>query len=246
MRCKTWTTFIVLIGICLASVVCSGTDGAFVTSDGVHLPYIDSGKGRPIVLVPGWTMAAEIWRPQIDGLSGNYRVIALDPRSQGDSEKQAKGHYPARRARDVKDLVDQLKLEKPVLVGWSLGVAEILSYAEQFGTSNVAAVVLVDGFVKLDPQLAVQFPQFLNKYQEDRKKAAVAFVKSMYAKPQTEAYLAKVTEDSLKTPTNSAMALMMGSLAHPDWSDALLKLATLPVRYEFEPQLQGQADLVKA
>jgi len=222
------------------------TSSFFTTSDGIRLHYIESGMGRPIVLIPGWTMPAEIWRPQIDAFSGKYRVIALDPRSQGDSDKPAEGHYPARRARDVKELVDNLKLEKPVLVGWSLGVAELLAYADQFGTDNVGAVVLVDGFVKLDPQMAATFPQFLLNFQVDRRKTTEAFVKSMYAKPQGEAYLAKVTEASLKTPTNSAMALMMGSLAHLDGSEALTKLANVPVRYEYEPQLQGQADVVKS
>src|SRR5262249_40586188 len=75
---------------------------------------------------------------------------------------------------------------------------------------------------------------------------AATFVKSMYAKPQSDAYLAKVTEASLKTPTNSAMALMVGTLAHLDWSDVLPKLANLPVEYAYEPYLQAQADVVKA
>ena len=104
----------------------------------------------------------------------------------------------------------------------------------------------MDGLVKLDPQMVASFPQFLLKFQTDRKKATEAFVKSMYAKPQSEAYLQKVSEASSKTPTNSAMALMMAMLGRPDWSDALPKLTNIPVRYEFEPQLQGQADLVKS
>jgi len=216
------------------------------TSDGIRLHYIEAGAGRPIVLVPGWTMAAEIWRAQIDALSAKYRVIALDPRSQGDSDKPAEGNYPGRRAQDVKDLVDHLKLEKPVLVGWSMGVPEMLSYIDQFGSGNVGGVVLVDGFIKIDTQMAGMFPQFALRYQVDRRKATAAFVKSMYAKPQSEAYLAQVTEASLKTPTNSAMALMLGSLGRLDWSDVLPKMSGIPVRYEFEPQLQSQADMLKS
>ena len=217
----------------------------FSTSDNVRLHYIEAGSGRPIVLVPGWTMMAEIWRPQIDALSAKYRVIAIDPRSQGDTDKPAEGNYPGRRAQDVKELVDHLKLEKPVLVGWSMGVPEMFSYIDQFGTSNVGAVVLVDGFFKLEPQMAGMLPQFALQYQVDRKKATAAFVKSMYAKPQSDAYLAQVTEAALKTPTNSAMALMLGSLGRLDWSDVLPKMANIPVRYEFEPQLQNQADAIK-
>jgi len=228
------------------ATMCVAEDGTFVTSDGVRLHYIEAGKGRSIVFVPGWTMPADIWQPQIDALGGKYRVIALDLRSQGDSDKPAEGHYPGRRAQDVKELVDHLKLEKPVLVGWSMGVPELLSYIDQFGTTNVGGVVLVDGFLKIESQMAGMFPQFAMQYQVDRKKATEAFVKSMYAKPQSEAYLAHVTAASLKTPTNSAMALMMGSLGRLDWSDVFPKMANIPVRYEFEPQLQSQADMLKA
>jgi len=39
---------------------------------------------------------------------------------------------------------------------------------------------------------------------------------------------------------------MMGAMGRPDWSDALAKLSRVPVRYEYEPNLQSQADLVKA
>ena len=218
----------------------------FTTSDGVRLHYIEAGQGRPIVFEPGWTMTADIFQPQIDALSAKYRVIAVDPRSQGDSDKPAEGNYPGRRARDLKELIDSLKLEKPVLVGWSMGVPELFSYVDQFGADNLGGVVLVDGFVKTDPQMMASFPQYALQYQVDRKKTTAAFVKSMYMKPQSDAYLAKVTEESLKTPTNSAMALMLGSLARLDWTDVLPKLANVPVRYECETYLQSQVDVVKA
>jgi len=217
----------------------------FTTSDNVRLHYIDAGQGRAIVFEPGWTMPGDIFQPQIDTLSAKYRVIAVDPRSQGDSDKPADGNYPGRRARDLKELVDSLKLEKPVLVGWSMGVPELFSYVDQFGADNLGGVVLVDGFVKIGTDRAGVFPQFALKYQVDRKQATAAFVKSMYAKPQTDAYLAKVTEESLKTPTNSAMALMLGSLGRLDWTEVLAKLGSVPVQYHFEPQLQEQADILK-
>lgn len=240
---RAFVIFFLLVAISTAAL---GADHFFTTSDNVRLHYIDVGQGRAIIFEPGWTMAADIFQPQIDALSAHYRVISVDPRSQGDSDKPAEGNYPGRRALDLKELVDSLKLEKPVLVGWSMGVPEVLSYVDQFGAGNLGGLVLVDGFVKADPQMMASFPQYALQYQVDRKKATAAFVKSMYAKPQSDAYLAKVTEESLKTPTNSAMALMLGSLARLDWTDVLPKLANVPVRYECEAYLQSQVDVVKA
>lgn len=223
------------------------TSSFFTSSDGVRLHYIEAGsnKARAIVFEPGWTMPAEIFQPQIDALSAKYHVIAIDPRSQGDSDKPVEGNYPGRRAQDMKELVDHLKLDKPVLVGWSMGVVEVLSYIDQFGTANIGGVVMIDEFIKVDPQLAGSFPEFLNSFQVDRRKAAEAFVKSMYQKPQNAAYLKKITDDSLKTPTNTAMALIMGSLARLDWSEMLSQLAGLPVQYHYEKHLQQQADIVR-
>jgi microsomal epoxide hydrolase len=108
------------------------------TSDGIRIHYIDSGTGKPIVFIPGWSMPAWIWQKQIDEFSKRYRVIAVDPRSQGESDKPTYGHLPETRARDYKELIDQLGLKQPVLVGWSMACGELIKYAEQFGSDNIA------------------------------------------------------------------------------------------------------------
>src|ERR1700757_1691718 len=123
----------------------------FKTSDGIRIHYLEVGSGRPIVFIPGWTMPAWIWQKQIDEFSKNYRVIAVDPRSQGESDKPTYGHLPETRARDYKELVDHLSLKQPVLVGWSMACGEMIKYVELFGTSNVAGLVIVDGFVSDKP-----------------------------------------------------------------------------------------------
>jgi non-heme chloroperoxidase len=92
------------------------TNQFFTTSDGVKLHYLESGTGPTILFVPGWTMPAEIWQPQIDYFSKSYHVVALDPRSQGESDKPAEGNYPGRRAQDYKELIDHLGGSPVVLV----------------------------------------------------------------------------------------------------------------------------------
>jgi non-heme chloroperoxidase len=105
--------------------------------DGVQIHYVEAGQGDPIVFIPGWRMPGWIWQKQINGLSDKYRVIAVDPRSQGESDKPNYGYLPETRARDYKELVDQLGLEQPVLIGWSMGCGELLSYVEQFGEDGI-------------------------------------------------------------------------------------------------------------
>jgi len=65
--------------------------GSFKTSDGISIHYLEAGSGHPIVFIPGWTMPAWIWQKQIEEFSKKYHVIAVDPRSQGESDKPLYG-----------------------------------------------------------------------------------------------------------------------------------------------------------
>ncbi len=221
--------------------------GFVTTSDGVRLHYLESGSGPAILFVPGWTMPAEIWEPQIAHFAAGHRVVAMDPRSQGASGKPAEGHYPERRAQDIKEVVDQLKLAPAALVGWSLAVSELLTYVEQYGTSTVRALVLVDGTIGSDPnpKETAQTWAWTKALQVNRREFTEKFVRSMYAKPQPEAYLQRVVAASLKTPTNSAVVLIANSTARGDWRSVLPKLDR-PVLYAAGPRMKAQAQMLKS
>ena len=59
----------------------------FETSDGVKIHYLDAGAGPVTVFVPDGLVTLGFWQTQIEHFSKNYRVIAMDPRSQGKSER---------------------------------------------------------------------------------------------------------------------------------------------------------------
>ncbi len=221
-------------------------DGFITTSDGVRLHYLESGSGPTIVFVPGWTLPAEIWEHQIRHFAKSYRVIALDPRSQGKSQQTTEGHYPERRAKDIKELVDQLNLAPAVLVGWSLGVAEVLTYVDQFGTDTLRAVVLVDGYLSIDPspEFRAGMANFLQSIQVNRKQFAGQFVRSMYKTQQPEDYLERMTAASLQTPTNTAVTLVANWQAARDWRLALDKLDR-PILYAVTAELKGQGEMLE-
>src|SRR5258708_7860949 len=119
------------------------------TDDGAELHCVVDGPENstlpPLLFVPGYLMPADIYEFQLRHFAKRRRVIAIDPRSQGDSAKVSYGHYPARRARDIKAVVDRLAIKKFVLVGWSLAVQETLSFYEQFSAENLQALVFIDG-----------------------------------------------------------------------------------------------------
>jgi non-heme chloroperoxidase len=217
-------------------------DGFFKTSDGVKLHYLEVGSGSAIVFEPGWSMPAWIWDPQIRHFAEHYHVVALDPRSQGDSDKPTEGNSPERRAQDIKELIEHLKLGPAILVGWSLGVPELLTYAEQFGGNSVRAYVLVDGFAweKLDPQFAVAMLDAYRRLETNRREFTEKFVRSMYKKPQSEEYIQRVMAASLKMPGDSAIAASAGSISRSGWRPAIAKVDR-PVLVMCEAPLKGMA-----
>lgn len=178
-----------------------------------------------ILFVPGWTMPGWIWENQISHLSVDYRVVAMDPRSQGESAKPCDGNYPAARARDIKAVIDQLHLAPVVLVGWSMAATEIASYVDQFGTSGLAGIVFVDGAVAFDiaGDGLKGYLDFLKAAQTNREKWTSDFVRGMYKKPQAEEYLQRVIKASLQTPTDSAITMALAMIT-TDNRPALAKI----------------------
>jgi non-heme chloroperoxidase len=221
--------------------------GFFKTSDGVRIHYLESGSGRPIVFIPGWTMPGSIWQKQMDEFSKKYHVIAVDPRSRGDSDKPPYGHLPETRARDYKELVDHLGLKQPVLVGWSMACGELMKYVEQFGTDNAGGIVLVDGFLsdKPSPEMFAVMSSWMNQLQEDRRKQADGFVRSMFKKPQTDEYLNRLIDASVEVPADTAVVLIYNMIAVKESSGGFAKMER-PVLFAYQPDSQASADFVKS
>jgi microsomal epoxide hydrolase len=232
----------------IASAAAQATkSGFFKTSDGIRIHYLEAGSGRPIVFIPGWTMPAWIWQKQMDEFAKRYHVIAVDPRSQGESDKPTYGHLPETRARDYKELVDRLGLKQPVLVGWSMACGELIKYAEQFGSDNVSSYVLVDGLLsaKLSPEVFAMMSGWMNDLQQDRRKQADGFVRSMFKKPQSEDYLKSLVDASVEVPADTAALLIYDMIAVKDFSAGLTR-ANRPMLFVYESGSQQSADFVKS
>jgi non-heme chloroperoxidase len=76
-------------------------------SNGITLAYDDqgSGDGQSIVLIHGISMSRRYFHRQLEPLSTRHRVIAVDLRGHGDSEKVESGHTVPQYARDVRLLI---------------------------------------------------------------------------------------------------------------------------------------------
>ena len=107
----------------------------FADANGIKLCYSDCGDGFPIILIHGIGAKKETWIAQIGDLSKRYRVIAVDVRGTGKSDRPNILYTMEMLADDIKGLMDHLKIEKAHIAGRSMGgmiaLNFILKYPKQ-------------------------------------------------------------------------------------------------------------------
>lgn len=112
----------VVIAVCM-SVGWSQAKDAYFDSDGVKIHYTDQGEGEPVLLIHGFTMNANTqWAPVIRELKQNFRVIAIDNRGHGRSDKPHDPEkYGLQMVLDQVRLLDHLGIDQAHVVGYSMG-----------------------------------------------------------------------------------------------------------------------------
>lgn len=122
----------------------------FETEDKVHLYYEDLGKGQPIIFLTGFGGNAAIWQGQKSFfVERGFRVVCLEYRNHGRSDRVSYGMQIKRLALDVISLIDKLDILKPVIVGNSMGGSVIFNMAQLKGWSYFLKAVIVDQSPKM-------------------------------------------------------------------------------------------------
>lgn len=134
MRKRWWVLLSVLLLVVVVPVAgaywlyeetVARTQGEFFDSDGAKIHYTVEGDGEPVILVHGFIANADLnWRsPGFNkALSKEYKVIALDNRGHGLSDKpHDPGAYGEQMVKDIVNLMDHLAIDKAHVVGYSMG-----------------------------------------------------------------------------------------------------------------------------
>lgn len=217
----------------------------FTTSDGVRLHYIEAGRGdKTIVLIPGWLMPAAVFEKQFTDLSKSYRVLALDPRSQGLSEVTTLSHAPKRRIQDISEFLKAAKVRDFILAGWSLGVLESLDFVANYKPKGLRGLVLIDNSVGEGRPPAGRRSNFAQTMNDPVKREQYmrTFSQDIYRKPPPPMLAQAVLDSALQAAPNVAIQLLNQPYPRTYWSETLQK-QQIPVLYAIRPWLkeQGQA-----
>jgi non-heme chloroperoxidase len=121
----------------------------------LHAREWGNRRGRPILFIHGWSLSQLCWARQIDGpLAEEFHLVTFDNRGHGMSEKplDADRYVDSQLwADDVAAVIDQARLDRPVVVAWSYGGLVVTDYLRVYGQDGIAGINMVGGAVMLKP-----------------------------------------------------------------------------------------------
>ena len=208
-------------------------------SDGAELHMLEAGAGQPLLMLPGWSQTAAMYRYQLEGLSDRYRVIALDHRGHGQSSHMRSGYRIARLAMDLHEVMSQLELESTAVLGHSMGNAVLWSHWDLFGRDRFSRMIIAEqpptllgrpawSQEKRDLAGCIMDPDELAENCDalvgfDANSFSADFVKGMFSPRISSEDLAFVVNENLSMPRQGAARLLQDT-ATADWRDLIPKI----------------------
>ncbi|UYZ62762.1 alpha/beta fold hydrolase [Hymenobacter weizhouensis] len=191
--------------------------GHRATVNGVSYYYETYGAGEPLLLLHGNGESISSFQNQIAALAAHYRVIAVDTRDQGQSDRSTGPLSYSLFADDLHALLDTLGIPAAHLVGWSDGANTGLSMALRY-PAQVKSLVMMGGNLYADTT-AVE-AKVLRQVRQDRLLCAV---------------LSPFKQDFRRGRRLTTMLLK-----HPQLKPEQLRAVTAPVLV-----LAGEKDIIK-
>lgn len=165
------------------------------TVDGLRLHYVEWPGGEPPVLcLPGITANAHAFARLADGLSPGRRVLAVDLRGRGGSDKPLAGYDIGAHVADMAGFLSELGIARAAVVGWSLGAKVALAFAA-LHPERVERLVLIDPPVHTSAEAADVLRAFWARLERtyESTEAFLARMRTAWAftewSPDVERYL---------------------------------------------------------
>jgi pimeloyl-ACP methyl ester carboxylesterase len=179
--------------------------------NGISVHYAIYGHGSPVIFLHGGLANADYWGNQVPAVAAHHTVIVMDSRGHGRSTRDARAYGYDLMADDVVALMDDLKLAKADIVGWSdggiLGIDLAMRHKERVGkvfafAANTATSGVKDG-VEKNPTFAAYIERAGHEYE-----------KQSATPTEYDAFVSQISKMWAE---------------QPNWSDAQLKAIDTPI-----------------
>lgn len=198
--------------------------------NGTEIFVQDQGQGTPVILLHGFPLDHRMWQSQMETLSANYRVLAPDFRGMGQSDLPVTPMSLTQYAQDILALMDELRIEKATLGGFSMG-GYVAFALLRLAPERFSALILANTRPEPDGQEGRK--NRLNMAVSLYDKGAAAARDAMLPKLVTEATHQEQPQliDSLKVIMDSmpAEGLVHASIAMAYRADSVDLLPTISV-----------------
>jgi len=192
-------------------------------SNGITLNVEDAGSGPPVVFIHGVMMSGHFFHRQVPYFSRDYRVVVPDMRGHGRSEKVLHGHTVANYACDLQTLFEEIHVERPVLVGWSMGAMVAYEYMKLARQDAVGGLVIVEQPPSDSPWPGYEFAVFpldvlahaVEGLQMDARAVAHGFAELMLHAP-TLAATDWMVEEITRVPPVIASTILVNQTLRDD------------------------------
>ncbi|OOL33060.1 alpha/beta hydrolase [Rhodococcus rhodochrous] len=205
-------------------------------SGGVRIAIHALGEGPPIVLVPGFGLDHTVWDHQVRVLTAaGFRVICVDPRGHGRSDKPIDGYGIEQLSKDLLDVLDHLDLDDVILVGHSFA-GQVGFHAAALDSARIGGLVLVgSNAVRASRSADFPFgapavdvlPSLLDGEDTDRLASRRRNLASAFAYPPSELVVEWLMQVSLQMPSWAALACYR-SMLESDLTTEITRV-TMPV-----------------
>jgi non-heme chloroperoxidase len=205
----------------------------------LHVEETGPVNAQSILFIHGFSQCGLAWRKQMrSGLADEFRLIAMDIRGHGSSEKLRDAYGDSHLwAEDVHAVVTALDLHAPVLVGWSYGGVIVLDYVKEYSDDRVGGIQLVGSVTRLgEPLVSGNFlggeflalmPGFFSENTMESVSALTCFLRLCHGAPLSADDLYLLLGSNVTVPPHVRQGLFARSLNHDQVLAAIRRPVTL-------------------
>lgn len=190
----------------------------------VSLLVTEYGNGDPLILLHGIGSRGVSWLPVIDDLATRFHLIVPDMRGHGESDKPESGYLPNNYAADLSGLIAALELDRPGIVGHSLGGLVTITWA----MANPAArcILLEDVPFRGGSRSTPLFDEWIALASMTVEDAAAHYKRENPDWTEEDCFRRAVSITSTALPVFTELRDRSSTAESPDWIAGLAGLQT--------------------